>query len=412
MPELPAADWLLPAGVPARMRRIIAARALRAFADGYVAILLPAYLLALGLDWLDLGLISTATMAGSAAMTLALGAFARRVANRHLLTGAAVLMFCTGLGFATLTSFWPLAIIAFIGTLNPSSGDVSIFLPVEQAELAGASASSDGRTALYARYTLAGSLFGALGALAAALPPWLAQHLELAPLSALRVMFALYGLIGLLVLQLYRAERSEDQTPRPTATAALPVLGESRKIVLRLAALFCVDSFASGLLVNAMLAAWLLQRFGMSLAAAGSFFFWAGLCTTASQLLAPRIARRIGLLRTMVFTHIPANCFLICAAFAPTLPIALMLLLARSTLSQMDVPARSAFVMAVVTPAERVAAASFTAVPKSLAAACGPSIGGVLLAGGWLAAPLLACGTLKICYDLALLRAFRNYHVK
>ncbi len=394
------------------MRRIIAARALRAFADGYVAILLPAYLLALGLDWLDLGLISTATIAGSAAMTLAIGAFARHIANRHLLISAAVLMFCTGLGFAVLASFWPLAIIAFLGTLNPSSGDVSVFLPVEQAELAGATASSDGRTALFARYSLAGSLFGALGALAAALPHWLAQHLELAPLSALRAMFVLYALIGLVVLQLYRPERSADETARPTARAALPALGESRKVVLRLAALFCVDSFASGLLVNAMLAAWLLQRFGMSLAAAGGFFFWAGLCTTASQLLAPRIARRIGLLRTMVFTHIPANCFLIGAAFAPTLPIALMLLLARSTLSQMDVPARSAFVMAVVTPAERVAAASFTAVPKSLAAACGPSLGGALLAGGWLAAPLLACGALKICYDLALLRAFRNYQVK
>jgi predicted MFS family arabinose efflux permease len=185
-------------------------------------------------------------------------------------------------------------------------------------------------------------------------------------------------------------------------------LGPSRRKVFKLAALFSVDAFAGGLVITSLLSLWLLQRFDMSLTAAGAFFFWAGLLTALSQLASPWVAGRIGLLNTMVFTHIPANVCLIVAAFAPALPVALGLLLVRSALSQMDVPTRSAFVMSVVTPAERAAAASFTAVPRSLAAALSPALGGALLATGWLAAPLVACGALKIAYDFALLMAFRG----
>ena len=175
----------------------------------------------------------------------------------------------------------------------------------------------------------------------------------------------------------------------------------------RLAALFAIDAFAGGLVVNSLLALWLFERFGLSLTAAGAFFFWAGLLTAISQLAAPWVAGRIGLINTMVFTHIPANVCLILAALAQSLPVALGLLLLRSALSQMDVPTRSAFVMAVVTPPER-AAASFTAVPRSLASAFSPSLGGAMFAAGWLAAPLVACGLLKIAYDLALWSAFRK----
>jgi predicted MFS family arabinose efflux permease len=185
-------------------------------------------------------------------------------------------------------------------------------------------------------------------------------------------------------------------------------LGRSRGIVFRLAALFSIDAFAGGLVVNALLALWLFQRFGLSLTAAGAFFFWTGLFSAVSQLAAPLVARRIGLVNTMVFTHVPANLCLIAAALAPGLEIALAFLLVRSALSQMDVPARSAYVMSVVTPAERPAAASFTAVPRSLASALGPSIAGALLASGALAAPLVACGVLKIVYDVALYAGFRR----
>lgn len=382
-------------------RTILGGRALRAFADGYVAVLLPVYLLALGFGQADVGLLGTATLAGSALATLAVGAAGHRWPQRRLLLAAALLMAATGAGFAGLVSFWPLAIVAFVGTLNPSSGDVSVFLPLEQARLA-SSAEGPERTALFARYTMTGSLCAAVGALASGLPAWVVTLTGISLLDALRAMFVLYGIIGALVWLLYRdlAEEGDDDAPPPAP------LGPSRKTVFRLAALFSVDAFAGGLVVNSLLALWLFDRFGLSLAAAGAFFFWAGLLTTASQWVAPKVAQRVGLLNTMVFTHIPANICLILAALAPNLEVSLALLFARSALSQMDVPTRTAYVMAVVTPSERAAAAGFTAVPRSLAAAVSPSLGGALLGAGMLSVPLMLCGGLKIAYDLALLFSF------
>ncbi len=384
---------------------LLVARALRAFADGYMAVLLPAYLLALGMGTLEVGLIATATMLGSALATLAVGAWGHRVGSRLLLTGAALLMALTGAGFAGFSSFWPLLGVAFVGTLNPSSGDVSVFLPLEHARLA-AAASGHARTSLFARYSLLGAVCAAFGALAAAVPAWLARH-GVPPVAGLRAMFVVYGAVGVFVFLIYRAALPSDAAGAPDAHAPAP-LAASRGIVVRLAVLFSVDAFAGGLVVNSLMALWLLERFGLSLAQAGAFFFWAGLLSAASQLAAPVVARRVGLLNTMVFTHIPANVCLVLAAFAPILPVALALLLVRSALSQMDVPTRTAYVMAVVTPAERPAAASFTAVPRSLAGALSPTLGGMLFAAGWIAAPLVACGVLKICYDLALWRSSRS----
>lgn len=386
------------------VRRLLFGRGLRAFVDGYVAVLLPAYLLALGYDTWHVGLLSTATLLGSALATLALGAWGHHALSRLLLPGAALLMTATGLGFAGLSSFWPLLLVAFVGTLNPSSGDVSVFLPLEHARLSHA-AEGETRTRLFARYSLTGTLCAALGALAAGLPDALAA-LGVDRLASLRGMFIVYAAAGALIWILYSGI---ERPPAEEENAAPAPLGPSRAIVIRLAALFSLDSFAGGLIVNSLLALWLFERFGFSLTAAGAFFFWAGLLSAFSQLLAPRVAQRIGLLNTMVFSHIPASLFLILAAIAPDLWWALGFLLARSALSQMDVPARSAYVMSVVTPAERTAAASFTAVPRSLAAALSPSLGGALFAAGWLAAPLVACGCLKIAYDLALWQSFRRH---
>lgn len=397
---------LLPEGVDRIVLPLLVGKSLRAFADGYVAILLPAYLLALGFSALDVGILSTSTLLGSALFTLALGAWGHRFHRRHLLLGAAVLMLITGLSFAIFSAFWPLLVVAFVGTLNPSSGDVSVFLPLEHARLA-ESGQGTVRTALFARYSLLGALFAALGALASGAPQMMVSASGIGQLNAFRMMFILYGLIGAVVWLLYRGMPA---THEETQVSAPQPLGESRGIAVRLAMLFSVDSFAGGLAINALMALWLFQRFDLSLAAAGSFFFWAGLLSAASQLIAPKVAQRIGLVNTMVFTHIPASVCLIAAAFVPTLELAFGLLFLRALLSQMDVPVRSAFVMEVVTPAERAAAASFTAVPRSLASAISPTIGGAMFAAGWLAAPLVACGLLKIAYDLALWRAFRGAH--
>ncbi|TMG75785.1 MAG: MFS transporter [Betaproteobacteria bacterium] len=382
--------------------RILFARALRSFADGFIAIVLPAYLLALGMGQLQVGFISTATLLGSAFMTLAVGRWGHRFSIRRLLLAAALLMAATGVAFAGSSAFWPLLVVAFFGTLNPSSGDASVFMPLDHTMLATAS----DRTGVFARYSFLGSISGAVGALCAGLPEWLGARLSM--LEALRLMFVLYAAVGVAVWLLYLRlpeARADEQKP------AVP-LGPSRGIVWRLAALFSVDSFAGGLVLNSLLALWLFERFGMSLSTAGAFFFWTGLLSAWSQLAAGPLARRIGMINTMVFTHIPSSLCLIGAALASSLDVTLALLLARSLLSQMDVPARGAFVMTVVTPAERPAAASFTAVPRSLAAAISPSLTGAMFAAGAMVAPLVACGVLKIAYDLALFAAFRRVEAR
>lgn len=394
---------MLPAGADEAAWLILASRGMRGFCDGFIAVLLPAYLLSLGLSQLDVGLIGTTTLTGSAIATIAVGMLASRFTQRRMLTLAAALMAATGIGFASVSTWWPLFVVAFAGTLNPSSGDVSVFLPLEQSRLAQA-ADGDARTALFARYSLVGAVSAAVGSLAAGLPIAVASHTGISTLGAMRGMFLVYAATGVVVCMLYR--RLPRQAVR--AAQAAPPLGPSRPIVVRLAMLFSVDAFAGGLVVNSLLSLWLMQRFGLSIAAAGQFFFWAGLLSAGSQLAAAPLSRRIGLLNTMVFTHIPSSVCLIGAALAPSLPLTLTLLLMRSALSQMDVPTRTAYVMAVVTPAERPAAASFTSVPRSLAAAVAPTLAGGLFGLGWLGAPLVACGALKIAYDLSLLAAFRH----
>ena len=215
--------FLLPSGVDAAASPLLVGRALRAFSDGYVAVLLPAYLLALGFDQLDVGLLSTATLAGSALATLAVGAIGHRWSQHALLLGAALLMLATGLGFASITAFWPLLIVAFVGTINPGSGDVSVFLPLEHARLARA-ASGDARTALFARYSLTGSLMSAVGALASGVPAWLMRLADIPLLAGMRAMFVLYALIGALIWVLYRRlprrrrpRHAGSGAPRPVA---------------------------------------------------------------------------------------------------------------------------------------------------------------------------------------------------
>jgi MFS family permease len=399
--ELPAA-----AAAPTRSGAalLLSARGLRAFADGFVALLLPVYLTQLGFDAFATGILTTATLLGSAALTLGVGLTAHFLEPRRLLVASSLLMFATGICFALFGAFWPLVIVGFVGTLNPTSGDVSLFLPLEQSLLSHGVA-DDKRTALFARYSLVGSLFGALGALAAAVPEFATAILPLDFTGALKAMFVLYGLFGLTTFVLYRRltqEGADDvrQVKQP--------LGQSRRIVFTLAALFSLDSFGGGFFVQSLLALWLFDRFELSLAMAASFFFWSGVLTAFSYLVAVRIAGRIGLVNTMVFTHIPSSICVILVPFVPHLGIVLALLLVRAALSQMDVPTRSSYVMAVVTPAERAAAASITAVPRSLASAMSPALAGWLMSVSAFAWPLLIGGTLKIVYDLLLLAMFRR----
>jgi MFS family permease len=378
-------------------------RSLRDFGDGFVAVLLPAYLTALGLGPLEIGVVATAALLGSAAMTLGIGWLGANCDQRRLLIMAASLMAATGLAFMGANSFPVLLFVAFAGTANPSAGSVSIFVPLEHAVLS-RSVDSAKRTAAFARYSLVGALAGALGGLAAASPDLMARA-GVAPLVALKAMFFLYAALGLAAALLYRGIPSTAGSDLHKSNTPL---GPSRRIVYKLAALFSIDSFAGGFAVQSLLALWLFSRFGLSLSEAGFFFLWSGILSAFSFPVASWLAGRIGLVNTMVFTHIPSSLCLIAAAISPNLDIALALLLVRSALSQMDVPTRSSYVMAVVTPSERAAAASFTSVPRSLAAAASPALAGALYAAGYGAWPFIICGVLKILYDLLLLWTFRH----
>ena len=405
-PAVAGSEWWrpLPRGFSKDALRVLAGRSTRAFADGFVSLLLPVYLLRLGYGPFAIGSIITSTLVGSALLTLVLGVVAHRYSRRWMLRAASLVMIVTGAGFALVHDFWPLLIIAFVGTLNPSSGDVSVFLPLEQTVLA-ETVDPKRRTALFARYSLFGTLMGAVGTLAAALPDLAAAHFGLNRLAVLQSMFWLYGALGAVAFLFYRPLSRAVEGADAAGVPRRP-LGASRGIVYRLAALFSLDSFGGGFFVQSLLALWLFEAFHLSVPTASAILFWSSLCAAVSFLAAVPLSERIGLINTMVFTHLPSNLLLILVPLAPNLTTAIVLLLARNALSQMDVPTRTSYVMAVVTPAERPAAASVTAVPRSLAAAAGPILAGYLLslsAFGW---PLIIGGALKGVYDVLLLIRF------
>ena len=385
-------------------RRIVRARGLRALVDGLVAVILPGYLLAKGFSTVQVGAVITATLLGSAAVTLFVGTRGGGFPRRLLLQIMAIAMVLTGLGFATVGPFAALLVVAALGTVNPSSGDVSGFLPIEQALLPD-TVSPTNRTAVFARYSLIASLAGAFGALAAGGPGLVARHTVVTVHQAERAAFVVYAAVGVVLLLQYRhlrvgARLPEDQPPSR--------LGPSRSVVYRLAGVFSVDALGGGFAVQSILVLWLSLRFDLSTAVSGAVFFWSGLLSASSALLAPRLARRIGLIRTMVFTHLPANFLLMAAALMPNAGLAVACLLARSLLSQMDVPARTSYVMAIVRPEERAAAASVTNVPRSLAASLPPLAAGWMLAHSSFGWPLLLAGGLKVIYDLSLLALFHD----
>jgi len=380
---------------------LLVARGLRGFGDGFAAIVLPAYLAAIGFSPFEIGIVAAASLLGSALFTLGIGVLAPRYELRHLLVFGAVLMAATGAGLNVEQLLW-IIVVGFIGTVNPSGGDIGLLIPLEQTMLARGVADHQ-RTRVFARYSLVGALTTAAGSLAAAVPDALVSA-GVGRIMAFKLMFCFYAVLGVLSALLYRRLRRTPVEHRQESTP----LGPSRPMVYKLAALFCVDAFAGGFTVQSMLALWLFERFGMSLSAASVFFFWTNVLSAFSFPVAGWLARRIGLINTMVYTHIPASCCFIAAAFAPSLTVVLTLLLLRSALAQMDVPARTSYVMAVVTPAERASAASVTAVPRSLASSVSPALAGILIGTAFFGLPLVLSGGLKIIYDLALLYTFRH----
>jgi len=382
---------------------LYAARAARGFGDGFAIIILPAYLSELGFGPFQIGIVASAALLGTAAVTLAIGFIAPGRDLRNLLLIGALATVATGLAFPATEQLAFILFVAFAGTMNPSSGDIGLFVPLEHAMLAREAPDHD-RTRIFAHYSLIGGLSSAAGALAAAAPTALVSA-GVSNIGALKAMFYFYAALGLVAAGIYR------YLPHalPQEVASRPVaLGPSKGTVYKLATLFSLDAFAGGFAVQSLVALWLFEWFGLSLAAASLFFFWSNVLAAFSYPVAARLSKSFGLVNTMVFTHIPSSLCLILAAFSTNLLVVLGLLLLRSALSQMDVPTRTSYVMAVVTPPERPAAASVTAVPRSLASSLSPALAGALLTTSFTGLPLVVCGVLKITYDLSLLYTFRH----
>ena len=396
---------ILPASATPDAKRIVLTRAIRAFVDGIAFVVFPVFLDHLGFSGLEIGTIVAAGLFGSAILTLIIGVVSHRHDPVRLLTVGSIIMFVTGIAFGLSSAFWVLALIGIITTMNTSAGDVSAFLPLEQSLLSGTVPDAD-RTALFARFNLVGSLVGSIGALMAGTPAVIARGLGHAEQTGRRASFVLYGLAGLVVLPLYRGLSTAARTT--TAAADSSLSAQSRSIVLRLSALFSLDSLGGGFATQAIFALWVLNKFGLTMTALGSVFFAAGIVSAFSSLLSVHVAGRIGLVRTMVFTHIPASILLVLVALAPNVWVAMGLFVLRGLLSQMDVPVRTSYVMAVVAPHERAAAASITNIPRSLASAFPPMLAGWMLDHSTFGWPLLICAACKITYDLLLLAMFRN----
>lgn len=391
------------------VRILFATRITRLFAYGFLSVVLALYLIEAGLSARQIGLLLALTLAGDAAISLWLTTRADRIGRRRMLTVGAILMLLAGVAFLLTRNPILLTVAAIVGVISPSGNEIGPFLSIEQASLTQLVAEGN-RTRLFAWYNLAGSFATATGALAGG---WLAQVLQShgwTKLAAFQFVLAGYALAGVaLALGFLTLSAAVEVAPTPAAQRRLLGLHKSRAVVFKLSALFALDAFAGGLIVQSMFALWLHVRFGVETGVIGSIFFGANILAGISALLAANIAARFGLINTMVFTHIPSNILLILVPLMPSLPLAIGVILLRFSISQMDVPTRQSYTMAVVEPDERSAAAGVTGMARSIGAALSPSITGYLLGVPALyAVPFFISGGLKIIYDLALWREFRS----
>ena len=394
-------------------RALFALRTLRMFGYGFLAVVLVLYLDAVGLDPVAIGAVLTLTLVGDTIVSLWLTTHADRFGRRRVLILSSVLVVVAGIVFA-LTDWLPLLILAgIVGVISPTGNEVGPFLAVEQASLTQVVPGSR-RTATFAWYNLAGYVATATGALAAGLVGQVLIGAGWSEVDAYRTVVVGYAAIGLLMAILaWRLGNGIEVPPAKAATADDGIakrlgLGRSRSVVFRLSALFSLDAFAGGFIPQSLMAYWFALRFGVSPATLGAIFFAANILAAISSLSAARIAARIGLIETMVFTHLPSNVLLILVPLMPTLPLAVAMLLLRFSLSQMDVPTRQSYVMAVVDPDERSAAAGVTGIARTVGAAISPSFSSVLVASAATAAiPFFLAGGLKIIYDLLVYRDFR-----
>ncbi len=392
-------------------RLLFATRSLRLFAYGFLSVVLMIYLSAVGLSGTEVGILFTLALMGDTVISLSITTAADKKGRRYMLIAGSFLMVFAGVLFAATDNFYLLLVAATIGVISPSGNEVGPFLSIEQAALSHI-VPDEMRTRVFAWYNLAGSFATALGALFGGFLAYALQGAGIAPLASYRVIVIIYALSGLVLAFMFTRVSKAVEVPRP---AGPPISGlflglhKSRRVVFKLSALFSLDSFGGGFVLQSFLAYWFHVRFGVQPATLGGIFFGANILAGLSALSAAWVAARIGLIRTMVFTHIPSNVLLILVPLMPSLPLAVAVLMLRFSISQMDVPTRQSYTMAITLPDERSAAAGITGVARTTGASLSPLIAAPLLTHAALMnAPFFISGGLKIIYDLLLYRSFKS----
>jgi MFS family permease len=391
-------------------RLLFLTRSVRLFGYGLVSVVLVLYLASLGMSGAEIGLLLTLTLVGDTLISLWLTTHADRLGRRRVLIAGAVLMILAGLAFASGAAFWVLLIAAILGVISPSGNEVGPFLAVEQASLSELVGPVE-RTGVFAWYNLAGSVATAVGALAGGVGARAFQLAGFSELDSYRAVLLGYAVLGAVLAFAFGGLTTAAEARRREDVSVATSLGlhKSRSRVLELASLFALDAFAGGFVIQSILAYWFATRFGAPADTLGVIFFGANVLAGVSSLAAARLAARFGLLRTMVFTHLPSNVLLILVPLMPVLPLAVAVLLARFAISQMDVPTRQAYTMALVAPDERSAAAGITGVARTLGAAASSGLAAPLVASATLASlPFFLAGGLKIVYDLLVFFRFRS----
>jgi MFS family permease len=403
--------------LPTDGRILFSTRLLRLFAYGFLSVIMALYLAQVGLSEAQIGLLLTLTLLGDTAVSLWITTSADRIGRQRMLIIGALLMIFAGALFAVTRNFYLLLFAATVGVISPSGNEVGPFLSIEQASLSHL-ISGEERTRVFAWYNLVGSFATATGALVSGLLSQRLQSAGMAPINSYRVIVLGYGLIGLLLILLFlrlspaiEVAGQFGRTPveKPAGGPSFLGLHRSRGVVFKLASLFSLDAFAGGFVIQSLVAYWFHLKFGVEPAVLGSIFFGANILAGISALSAAWVARKIGLINTMVFTHLPSNVLLMLVPLMPTLPLAILVLLLRFSISQMDVPTRQSYTMAVVDPDERSAASGITGVARTIGASLSPVITGAFLNNPTLLGlPFLISGGLKIVYDLLLYANMRS----
>jgi MFS family permease len=400
-------DWLSTDG-----KLILSARIIRTFAYGFLSIVFAIYLKLLGFNDVLIGVVLTATLVNSVIFTLIASFYADRIGRRKILIIYGALMSIAGAIFLATENYFALITAALIGTINVTGSETGAFLSIEQALLPQTVKNNKKRNTVFALYNMAGTFAMSAGVLLSGLPTILQEQYAMNQVESIKPLFLLYSALGIGVIGIYfmLSNKIEVLLPRTTARPVMQSLSpQSKQIVGKLSGLFAVDSFAGGFVIQSIVSLWFFSKFGVDLAAISVIFSVAGVLTAFSFFAAAKIADRIGLVNTMVFTHIPSNVFLILVGFAPSLPLAIAFYLARMTLSQMDVPTRQSYIVAVVSEDERTPAAGITNISRNISQAVSPSLTGYILQIlPTLSAPFILGGALKIAYDIALYVNFRK----